>query len=115
MTLRDSIQDDALTVFLQVDDFAEEVIYHPGNGSARNIKAVVIRESQSQMAEIDGVVLPYTVIHVANNATTGISSDELDEGQDQIEFAVRHGQTPQRRTIMELLNQDEGMLELSCR
>ena len=44
MTLHDTIQADADSVFCNADDFAEPVTYYPRAGEARTINAVVLRE-----------------------------------------------------------------------
>jgi hypothetical protein len=120
MSLRDEIEADAVRVFLNADDFAESVTYHPHRFGAdayrepRAIVAVVFRESFQTLGE-DETVVPMFMVHVANNATTGISSDEIDLGGDRIEFPPRDGQPAQRRTITRILTQDHGMMELECR
>lgn len=121
MTLRDMITDDATAVFLNTDEFAESVTYYPHRypGTAlrsnRTITAVVIRE-QIQAITQDGsqTVLPRWEVHVANDSTAGISSDEIDLGGDQIGFPPRDGQTAERRSIVRLVTQDSGMLVLEC-
>ena len=115
MSLRDTINQDAYNVFMNTDDFAEVVTYHPGNGSSRSIKAVVQRDPITGYTENGTAVIPRCVVFVPNNSTLGISGDELDEGQDQIEMAIRDGEPPIRRTITVLLSHDHAMLELECR
>lgn len=121
MTLRDQITEDVLSVFLVVDDFAEVVTYYPHRfyGDAvrepRVIKAVVQREQTTAYSEDAVTNLPVFQIHVANDSVYGISSEELDTGGDQIELPPRDGETPQRRSILQLVTQDHGMLVLECR
>jgi hypothetical protein len=121
MTLRDAIASDATAVFLNSDDFAESVTYHPHRfyGSAlrspRAIKAVVIREQVDNFAEDVVTVLPRFEVHVANDATNGISSTEIDTGGDQLEFPARDGKAAERRAILKITTQDNGMLVLECR
>lgn len=121
MALRQAIIDDAATVFCNADDFAEAVVYHPHRfygaeeRPPRTINAVVMREA---IAVIDGdgdTVAPMWEVHVANDATLGISSSELDLGGDKISLAPRVGETPERRSITRLIGHDEGMLILECR
>lgn len=120
MSLADRMVSDAVNVFLQSDHFAEQVTYYPHRyhtdaaRSPRTIKAVVTR-NQVASFNADEQVLPEFEIRVANSATLGISSEELDTGGDQIEFAVRVGETPTRRTIQYVTEHDEGMLVLICR
>lgn len=120
MSLRDEIAADAVRVFCNTDDFAETVTYYPHRFGAdtyrepRAIVAVVFRESFQSLPE-DETVAPMFMVHVANSAATGISSDEIDIGGDQIEFPPRDGQSAQRRTVTRILTQDHGMMELECR
>jgi hypothetical protein len=121
MTLRDSIADDALTVFLVNDDFAEYVTYYPHRYSGetarepRQIKAVVEREQITAFAEDVATNLPMFKIHVANDSVYGISSEELDTGGDKIGLSPRDGKTAEQRSIISLITQDHGMLVLECR
>jgi hypothetical protein len=116
MTLHDVMQEDAVAVFCNLDDFAETIVYHKRDGEARSIRAVVDRQSYAGVNEDGGAyVLPLFEIHVANNATTGITSEELNLGGDFFEFADRLGRETDRRSIVRLVSHDEGMLILECR
>lgn len=115
MTLHDTIISDADSVFCNPSDFAEPVTYYPRTGEARSINAVVIREALAILPEDGDAVTPVFEIHVANSATAGIASDELNLGGDALAFAVRVGQEATKRTITRLTGHDEGMLILECR
>jgi hypothetical protein len=115
MTLHNMIKADAASVFCNANDFAEPVTYYTRSGSAREIQAVVIREALAILSEDGDNVVPMFEIHVTNNATTGIASDELNLGGDSMEFAIRVDGPKTRRTILKLLSHDEGMLVLECR
>lgn len=121
MTLRNKILDDASDVFLNASDFAETVTYHPHTyfnateRASREVKAVVFREQLSVFTEDVETVIPMFEVHVANDSTAGISSDEIDLGGDQISLPLRDGKAAERRAITELLTQDNGMLVLRCR
>jgi hypothetical protein len=114
MSLSDTIRADSLSIFANPNDFAEPIVYYKRNGRSRPINAVVIREALGQMPE-DGVVYPLFEVHVANDETYGITSEELNLGGDELEFADRVGKPKQRRSILKLLSHDEGMLVLECR
>lgn len=120
MTLKSSIKSDAGTVFLRSDDFAETVTYYPHVGfgeteTSREIKAIVIR-NQIETSSADGgdVVIPVFEVYVKNDSTLGISSSELDTGGDKILIATRIGGTAKKRSIVYLVDQDEGMIQLQC-
>jgi hypothetical protein len=120
MSLAERIVTDAANVFLNSDHFAETVTYYPHRfhtaavRQPREIKAVVIR-NQVSVFNPDETIMTEFEVRVANDATTGISSTELDTGGDRIELAARVGETPTQRTIQYLTEQDEGMLVLICR
>ena len=118
MSLAERIVTDAAGVFLQEGHFREQVTYHPHRfgtpATPRTIWAVVIR-NQVATFNPDEQILPEFEVRVANNATTGISSAELNVGGDQIKFPVRLGETPTKRSVQLLTEHDEGMLVLICR
>lgn len=115
MTLHDVIQSDSVAVFCNQNDFAEPVKYHKRNGPARAIKAVVVRDEIALYNE-DGVTIsPVFEVHVANNSTSGISSEEIDLGGDWLSFESRVGKVAARHSITRLISHDEGMLQLECR
>ncbi len=113
MTLHDTIRYDALTVFCNADDFAEPVVYHPGNGSSRAINAVVIRNQDEAFGNDELTLISNVTVNVKNDVSTGISAEEIDEGQDKI--AVTFRGNVELLTIMAIIGEDEGMLELQCR
>ena len=117
MTLRSLITSDALTVFCVANDFAESVVYWArGAVSGRTITAVVMREQITAFDSAGGQVnLPSFEVHVANDSTSGISSSELNTGGDEIAFPPRDGKTAARKSILQLVTQDHGMLVLECR
>lgn len=114
-TLRDIIAEDALTVFCNTNDFAETVVYYPRRGASRSIDVVIEREPAQPVAEdLGSHNIPIWRVHVANDATSGIASTELNLGGDQIALSPRDGQTPVKKSITQILLQDHGMLVLQC-
>jgi hypothetical protein len=118
MTLAARIVTDAGSVFLNSDHFAEEVTYYPQRygvaATPRIIKAVVTRNQVATM-NADEQIVPEFEVRVANDSTTGISSSELNTGGDMIKFAARIGETETKRSVQLLVEQDQGMLVLTCR
>lgn len=121
MTLKDQLLIDASAVFCNADDFAEAVTYYPHRfygavlRAPRAINAVVFREQIAALVEDVETVLPVYEVHVVNNAATGISSDEIDTGGDQIELPSRDSKPAEKKTITRIITQDNGMLVLECR
>lgn len=112
MTLRDSIETDA-SIFTNSDEFGESVVYRPRGGTARTISAVVFR-LLPQANEDENRSLTVFEVHVANSSTTGIAASELNLGGDEIDLADRVGKTAKPRSIVQITEQDEGMLVLQC-
>ena len=121
MTLRASIAADVSSVFLQAEEFAEEVTYYPHRfyGEAardpRVINAIVFREPIQALDSSGNVHTPVFYVHVANDVTIGIASEEIDLGGDQILMPVRDGETPELRSVLQITTQDHAMLVLECR
>ena len=115
MTLSDMIEQDAKAVFCNPNDFAEPVVYYKENGKARHINAVVIRDALAILPEDGDAITPVFEVHVANDVDEGIASDELNLGGDQIAFPVRVGKPPERRSVIRLIEHDNGMIRLECR
>jgi len=99
------------------DQDGESITYHPGDGSlSRTITAVGIeRDAIEPVPELSGSVMPSAIIAVQDDSTLGISLAELDEHNDEIEYAVRVGASAERRGIWRLLSQQAGILRLAVR
>lgn len=115
MTLASTIVTDATTVFTSTDDFAEPVTYYPVGGGSRSINAVVIREPYETVSEVSDISTPAWQVHVANSASAGIASTEIDTGGDEIGLPFHEGQAATRRPIVSIVHQDAGMLVLELR
>tara|TARA_R110000823_G_C15701213_1_gene476483 strand:+ start:274 stop:636 length:363 start_codon:yes stop_codon:yes gene_type:complete len=120
MSLADRIVSDAAAVFLNSDHFSETVTYYPHRFHTdaarlpRSIQAVVTRNQVATFGPDEQILTEFEV-RVANNAVTGISSEELDTGGDQIQLAPRVGESVAKRSIQYLTEHDDGMLVLICR
>ena len=66
------------------------------------------------MGAVAGGSRPYVEILVNNNATTGISSKEVDTGGDKITVPMRIGLTAKVLRIVEIIAQDEALIRLRC-
>ena len=115
MTLHDIIEADAKNVFCNPSDFAEPVTYYKADGKARKINMVVNRDALAILPEDGDTVTPVFELYGANDVDEGIASDELNLGGDQIAFPVRVGKPPERRSVIRLIEHDNGMIRLECR
>jgi hypothetical protein len=74
------------------DGFGEPITYTPKGGAARSINAIVDRNPPERINVRGDIVTPKMTIMVANDATAGISSAELDAyGNDKVTVALRIG------------------------
>jgi hypothetical protein len=116
MTLRQSMSNDMLTVFLSEDEFAETVTYLPRDGGSRTILAVVDREPPALMDEAGNVISLTYVIYVKNDKTDGISGEEVDTGGDRVEIIWRLNKIFKKQcSIVKVQNHDHGMLQIALR
>jgi len=121
MTARDNIAADALAVCTDTDGFAEALTYYPHQGfgeaapASRSISGIVVRRQINTYEDDVATQLKEFEVYVANDATSGISSTELDLGGDRIGIPDRDGKSEVIRTILELTDQDHGGLVLLCR
>ena len=100
---------DAASVFTNTDEFAETVVYYAGGGSVgRAIKAVIERDVQTITDQ--GIPALATFINVANDATLGITSTEVDTGRDKLSVSLRLNETAQLRQIIQVTDTDDGMI-----
>ena len=111
MTLKSIMAADALSVFLNTDDFAETVIYYAcGIGDGRSVAAVIERDVQTITDQ--GIPALATFVNVANHATLGITSAEIDTGVDTLAIPMRYGEALQVRQIAFVEDTDEGMIRI---
>jgi len=82
--------------------------------SERSINAIVNRRQPAQISGQQGNA-PLLEITVANDSSIGISSDEINLGQDLISLPVRIGEAAQDRRIAKILGMDSGMMKLEVR
>lgn len=114
MTLKETIIQDSTTVFLNEDDFAESIEYHPRSGGTRTILAIVNRAPPALMDSAGNVLSVSVTLFVANSSTDGINSREIDTGGDQISLPARINRPESKRySIVRVLEHDHGMLQVA--
>lgn len=91
--------------------FGDEITYFKRDGSpARVIEAMVIRDPMRIINETGDVNSKAFIVRVHNDSVTGIGSDEINTGGDQISVASRVGETAERRSIVQVLNDSAGLV-----
>jgi len=96
-------------------NFGEPVVYYPRSGKPRTITAIVDREPPQSGGDFDEHRGPRFSVEVTNDQQDGIASDCIDIGGDRLEFAQRKGGTAVKMSIVQIENQDAGMLRLEVR
>lgn len=95
--------------------FGEPVTYYPRSGKPRNILAIIDRDPPQSGGDFDEHRGPVFTVEVANDQQDGIASDCIDLGGDRIEFAQRKRGAPAKMSIVQLADQDAGMLRIEVR
>ena len=114
MSLKDHLDDDAVNVFLNTDEFAEDITYTPSGGPAKSIKAIIDREQLEPSEESRGRVTARSAnIEIANNSTYGV--DTVNKGADTVSFPVNVGEGAVSWLVVKIIDQDPGMWLLEVR
>lgn len=95
--------------------YGETIVYVPYGGSERSISAVVRRVPTSLVGPTNAYAAASILVTVANNATSGISSSELNLGQDNIKVAQRPGQAQESRPVARVVQVNDSLLQLEVR
>lgn len=96
--------------------FGESIMYFPGAGGERPIQAIVDREPPAILDAAGNAVMPSCIIRTYNSCRSGIASNEIDTGRDEIELILKIGDAiPKRFSIMQMLSQDSGVVQVALR
>ena len=111
MTFKSQLGQDAVNVFLNGNEFSEQVTYAPKGGSAKLIYAIVTRQRISPAGEDAGrTLINQAEIMIANDATYGVTT--INKGGDKVSLPERIGGTSIDWTVADILDQDEGCWRL---
>lgn len=97
---------------LFLDEFGEDITYHPSGGSDRAIQAIVTRLGPANLEGLPIGRAERLEIEVLNDTVFGIACSELNTGGDYVTLAARLGAAADRRRIVRLLSQDAEMIRL---
>jgi len=102
MSFKDNLASDVDKVFLNKDEFAEEVIYTPKGGSPKTIRAIIVRSRLDSGGEDAGRILrKQCEVYIANDATNGVAS--IDKGDDKIQFPEIPGGSNATWIVLDIL------------
>lgn len=95
--------------------FGETVTYHPADGTQpRAITAMVERQPLTVIPETGEQIAESIIVRVKNDGTLGIASEEVDTGGDEIELPTEVNARPQKRSIVRVLSDSNGLVRLLC-
>ena len=98
-----------------IRQFGEVVTYYPRDGSSgRQIRALVERDLPELVPGLGEITGQSIMVRVTNSSNTGISSDEVDTGGDEISVPLRVGQSAERRRVAQVVSDSGGMVRLLC-
>lgn len=118
MSLMDDILATDAVAFTNSDEMGETVRYLPEGveDDAREIPAGVERQPPAMVMSFPDTNAPMFYVLVANNATTGISAQEINHGLDTIQIKRNVGDTNYSNYRIKVIEkQDAGMLLLQVR
>ena len=107
MTFKTGLDTDMEGVFLNTDEFAEDVVYTPRAGAARTIPAIVDRDQIKTRPEDQGRVAHKTAeIIIHNDAANGVTS--VNNKGDSVSFAPREGQDAVDWDVIRILESSDA-------
>lgn len=110
MSFKAQISKDSKNIFLNSDEFAEEITYTPLVGSAKTIKAIVVQQGLEPGSEnISRSLRNRAEVYIANDAIEGVTL--IDKRDDKITLNDIEGTSREAR-INEILHKDEGIWHL---
>ena len=99
-----------------IEEFGDEVTYYPAGGdTGRTIKALIKRlPLENIISSMHGISTALKVF-VKNDGATGIASNELDVGTDELSLPVNFGATNKKRRITGIIKHNAGFIILEVR
>lgn len=109
MSLKDSIRNDVSVIFLNVEEFAETVVYFFKGGGSRPIAAVIDRNPPEIYDPAGNVVLAAYTITIDDDCVAGVLRSEIDTGGDEVDVVAENGSAPPTRvTVLQVVEGDFG-------
>ncbi len=109
MSLKDQMSLDAKAVFLNGGEFAEEITYTPAGGTAKLIRAVIVRKELSPSNEVNSRSLKNQAeVYISTDPLEGVSF--INRRDDRIMLDVED--TAKDARINDVLGKDEGLWRL---
>jgi len=94
-----------------VRQFGEDAIYYPLGAGGRTIKAIVERSEEI----VENGIAQVVRVRVINDCTLGIAATEINDGRDEIAVALTEGGSLERRQIVRMEDDSNGMVRVRVR
>jgi hypothetical protein len=97
-----------------VHQFGDSIVYYPqGVSSGRTIQAMIQRgvEVVGEAGQVSYAIQ----VRVLDNATTGISATEIDDGRDTVSIPLIEGGTAEVRQITRMTDDSNGLVRFMVR
>lgn len=113
MTFKQQLPQDGLNSFLNLDEFAESIVYTPSGGSPKEIKAIVTRSRLQPDDQAQGRQMSrQCIIEIMNDSTYGVTT--VSKGNDQVSLPVHTGEVSVTWRVLDIMHKDDGMWKLFC-
>ncbi len=114
MSFKDQIKTDFFNIFLNPDEFAEEISYTPKGGASKTIKAIIVRQRLDTDQLGRGQILQNQAeIYIARDVTLGIAS--VNKGDDEVSFSEIPGEAAISWAVIDILKATEAFWHLRVR
>lgn len=110
MSFKNQLSSDAVNVFLNNDESAEEITYIPKSGSSKPMKAIATRHGTSPGRETDRILQNQMEIEIANDEVYGVTS--VNQGGDKVSIPEHVGGSAVEWSVADILASDDGMWHL---
>lgn len=109
--LKTKMLDDMVSVFLNTSHFAENITYTPSGGSAKSIKALVIRQQLNPNSQDQNRTLGNTIeIYIAKDSTNGVAT--ISRGLDKVSLPQTIGGSNVTWLVTDIIDHDDGSWHL---
>lgn len=114
MTLKSQMLTDASSVFLNSDEFAENIQYQPYGGSVRNIRAIIVNEGKEPRGEdVSRTFEEVMEIFVSKDSTQGVGT--VTAGYDIVWLPASVPGRTNRYYVSAIKSVDTGMWHLELK
>lgn len=111
MSLKSQLSADALSVFLNINEFGETIVYTPKGESGKSISAIIDREpQQTSKQDKNRSSRKQCELFIANDSTYGVVS--ITKGVDKVSFSEILGGATQDWLVLDVIDHDGGMWHL---